>query len=110
LLWDALKGKGLTDQQLKDELLRALPLEFGERFTVGAGVFTLVLGVLFIWLASESVREFVLQIHRISDGPLDYILLLAQWWGFHLAMSLVGSCLASIVAFEVYASRIAKHL
>ncbi len=71
LLYDALRGNRLTDQQLRDALLRVLPLDFGERFTVAASVLMLVLGVLFIWLANEPVREFVLQIHRISDGPLD---------------------------------------
>ena len=110
LLYDALRGNRLTDQQLRDAILRVLPLDFGEWFTVGASVLTLVLGVLFIWLANEPVREFVLQIYRISDGPLDYVLLAVQWWAFYLVVSAVASCLMSIVAFNAYASRIAKHV
>jgi hypothetical protein len=110
VLWKALKQKGLTEQQLKDTFLGALPLQFGDRFTVLANVVTLILGVLFIWLANDSVRDCVLQIHRLTDGPLDYILLAAQWWTFYLVMSAVGSCLTWILVFRAYASRIVKHL
>lgn len=109
LVWDALKRKGLTEQQLKDAMLRALPLDFGEKFSVIATIVTALLGVVFIGFATDSVRGSVLQIHRITDGPLDYVLLAIQWWAFYLVVSLVGSCLASIIAFRAYASRVATN-
>lgn len=110
LLWDALHQKRLTEHQLKDAMLQVLPLDFGERFLVAAGIATLVLGVLFIWLATDPVRNFILQIHRLTDGPVDYALLAVQWLAFYFIMSAVASCLTSIVAFNAYASRIAKHV
>jgi hypothetical protein len=110
LLWDALKRKGLIEQQLKDIMLQALPLDFGEKFSVAAGIVTLVLGIAFIGFATDSIRELLLQIHRITDGPLDYVLLAIQWWLFYIVVSLVSSLLVSIVAFQMYASRIAKHI
>ena|ERR1700680_3589511 len=110
LLWDALKRKGLIEQQLKDAMLQVLPLDFGEKFSVAASIVSAVLGIAFIGFATDSVRESVLQIHAITDGPLDYVLLAIQWWIFYIVVSLVSSLLVSIVAFEMYASRIAKHI
>lgn len=110
LLWDAFKRKGLRDQQLKDAMLKTLPLNFGEKFGVIAGIVTILLGSAFIRFASDWLREFALQIHRVTDGPLDYTLLALQWWAFYMAVSLVGSAIVSIVAFQVYASRIAEHV
>lgn len=107
--WDALKRKGLREQQLKDAMLRALPLDFGEKFSLAASIVTVLLGIAFIAFATDSIRESVLQIHRITDGPLDYVLLAIQWWAFYILLSLVSSFLTSIVAFQLYASRIAKH-
>ncbi len=109
LLWDALKRKGLIEQQLKDTMLQALPLDFGEKFSVAATIVTLVLGIAFIGFTTDSMREFLFQIHRITDGPLDYVLLAIQWWMFYIVVSLVSSLLVSIAAFERYASRIATH-
>src|SRR5205823_167114 len=111
LLYGALKRKGLTEQQQwKDALLRALPRDFGEKFSVAATTVTALLGVAFIGFATDSVREFVLQIHRITDGPLDYVLLAIQWWAFYMVVSLVSSGFVSVIAFQRYASRIETHL
>jgi len=109
-LWRALKRKGLPEEQMKNALLNALPLGLGEWFSVGAGLVTMIAGFSFIWLASRPVREFTLQIHRLTNGPSDYVLLMIQWIGFYLAMSLAGSCLTSIIALAVYASRIARYM
>lgn len=109
VMWRALEGKGLREGQLKEAMLQALPLDFGEKFSVAASIVTALLGIAFIGFATGSVRESVLQIHRITDGPLDYVLLAVQWWAFYIFTSLVGSGLTSLVALERYASRIATH-
>ncbi len=109
-MWRALKEQGLTEQLLKGTMLSVLPLNLGERFSAAATWLTLAGGSLFIWLASDSLRDLVLQIHRFFGGPLDYALLAIQWLLFYVTMSLLGSCAAGVAALWVYTSRTSKYI
>ena len=110
VVWRALKNKGLTEDESQDAMRSTLPLNLGDRFSVAAALATLAGGILFIWMASDSLRDLVLQVHRLFDGPLDYALLAIQWLLFYMVMSLVGSCVACVAAVWVYVSRTAKYV
>lgn len=81
----ALSEQGeLSDVELKDRLLRALPLRLGDWFPGVAWLLTAVGGVLFIRFAGKSVVRTALQIHVLFGRPLDYVLLALQWIVFYL--------------------------
>ena len=73
---------------------------------MAAGIVTIIGGILFIGLASEPLRDSILQIHRVSDGPLDYVLLAVQWVAFYVGVSFLAFVLAVVAAVAIYASRI----
>jgi hypothetical protein len=110
VVWRALKNKGLTEEESQDAMLSALPLNLGDRFSLAAALATLAGGSLFIFMASDSLRDLVLQVHRLFDGPLDYALLAVQWLLFYVILSLAGSCVACVAAVWVYASRTARYV
>jgi hypothetical protein len=47
------------------------------------GIITIIGGLLFIVLASESTRDLVLQIHRVFGGPFDF-----QWLALYVGVSI----------------------
>jgi hypothetical protein len=99
-LYRALKQSGLTESELKDAALRALPLKLGEQFSMTGGIITIIGGLLFIVLASESTRDLVLQIHRVFGGPFDF-----QWLALYVGVSISAFVLTAIIAVGVYSSR-----
>jgi len=104
-LYRALGQKGLSESELKDVMLQALPLKLGEPFSTVAAIITIIGSILFIALATEPVRDFVLQFHRFSGGVLDYVLLAVHWLAFYIGLSLVAFVLALAAAIVIYTSR-----
>ncbi len=110
MLYEKLTGRGLSKEQIKEIMIEVLPLKLGDGFVKIAGPIAILAGVLFQFLASPELRDACLQIHRIFLGPMDYAVLALQWILFYLAMSLVGFCIAMLVAVSVYISRVSRYL
>jgi hypothetical protein len=108
-LWNTLRRNGVMEHELKETLLTALPLRLGEWFPVLAGLLTIFGGIMFIVLATEGVRDSVLQIHHVFDGPLDLALLVIQWLAFYILISFISTLVSLTAAIAIYASRVYRH-
>ncbi len=105
MMYDHIEKDGpVPDDVLKSRLLRALPLELGERFRWMSIVMTVVVGAVAVYLIGDK-----LALYQLPQEPVDYPLTIIRWWLLYLAASLIGTILTSLIALNTYSGRVSTH-
>ncbi len=101
------KTKPDMSKEESGEFMRSiLPLHYGDKFPRLAVVLTLIFGVTFYYLLPSSFIAMTLHYREWTNiEPLNYLLLIVQWYIFYIIVSVLSVAVTVILALVLYTRR-----